>query len=360
MEKMTTFDKNYFDLIWSDQGVHRHDYCEFLASQLIQKYGQCKILDIGTGCGFLVKTLRDKGADAWGLEISDYAIENTCAKGYVLKGDVRNIPYASGFDVVFSQGLWEYIPEEDIQKAWKECQRVGDKQEHRIDTTQCEYHDNFATYKSQEWWDIRLKRYKDIRVLIACPNYEGKEYSFQKWIDTVNKLEWSNKEVLVVDNSTTVDFYNRWKDKVSMIHLDLPNENGNRRIAISMDYIRTYFLKGDFDYWFNLESDIIVPSHTLKYFMNLGHYDWYEHHYPYRNRDSNDPAWRPVLSGFGCTIFSKYLMEGNDFEGAPEISTTDGYFWNKKVCANPNYLNYKVVEAYNVLDIQHLALEGVD
>lgn len=160
----TQFDKKYYDDIWEEQGVHRHDYCENLANELIQKYGKVKILDIGTGCGFLVKTLREKGCDAWGLEISDYAIENSCDPEHVRHGDVRNIPYASGFDLVFSQGMWEYIPEEDIRQAWRECQRVGKLQEHKIDTTQCEYHDNFATWKPQEWWDKKLK----IKLNLGC------------------------------------------------------------------------------------------------------------------------------------------------------------------------------------------------
>ena len=62
---MAVFDKNYYDTIWPEQSVHRHEHCENLANSLIQKYGRVKILDIGTGCGFLVKLLREKGCDAW-------------------------------------------------------------------------------------------------------------------------------------------------------------------------------------------------------------------------------------------------------------------------------------------------------
>ena len=67
---------------------------------LIQKYGKSQILDIGTGCGYLVKLLREKGCDAWGLEVSDYALENSCIPEFIRKGDIRNIPFAaSSFDV---------------------------------------------------------------------------------------------------------------------------------------------------------------------------------------------------------------------------------------------------------------------
>src|SRR3990167_1448487 len=102
------FSKDYYDGIWPNSGVHRHDYIDNWISNFKSDYKDVKsILDIGTGCGFMVKCLREEGYDAWGLEISDYAIENTCAKGYVLKGSVTDIPFKDNrFDLVFSQGLW--------------------------------------------------------------------------------------------------------------------------------------------------------------------------------------------------------------------------------------------------------------
>ncbi len=114
------FNEQYYAGIWG--GVHRHDFAESLADQLIAKHGVGRYLDIGTGCGYLVELLRDKGCDAWGLELSEYAVANS--HGHVRQGDIRDIPFASGFDVVHSQGVWEYIPEPDIAKAWMTPPRI--------------------------------------------------------------------------------------------------------------------------------------------------------------------------------------------------------------------------------------------
>lgn len=155
---MTTFGKDYYERIWEEQGVHRHDYCDNLSNQLINKYGKVRILDVGTGCGWLVKLLRKKGCEAWGIDLSDYAVENS--HGNVILGSVVDIPFRNNFfDVVHSQGLWEYIAEEDIDKAWNECKRVGEFQEHNIDTTNdtSDWSKDFVTHKPQEWWDERLK-----------------------------------------------------------------------------------------------------------------------------------------------------------------------------------------------------------
>lgn len=154
---MTVFNEAYYRNIWGEQGVHRHDYCENLSNQLIQKYGKVRILDIGTSCGYLVKVLRDKDCDAWGLEVSDYALQNSCIPDYVRKGDIRDIPFASNrFDVVHSQGVWGYFPEEDIEKAWDECKRVGKMQHHNIDPDPQPLEHQYLFTKSHEWWEEKM------------------------------------------------------------------------------------------------------------------------------------------------------------------------------------------------------------
>ena len=150
---MIDFDKDYYNRIWGT--IHRHDYCESLAHQLIAKYGKVKFLDIGTGCGYLVKILNNRGAQAIGLEISKYAVENS--HGDVVLGDVRNIPFKdNSFDVIHSQGLWGYFPEEDIKKAWNECKRVGKFQEHNIDPDPQPPEHQYLFTKPYEWWREKL------------------------------------------------------------------------------------------------------------------------------------------------------------------------------------------------------------
>lgn len=338
------FNEDYYKNIWGT--VHRHDYCDTLASQLFDKYGACRILDIGTGCGYLVKRLRELGCEAFGLDISEYAVSES--HGNVLLGSVVDMPFKDKcFDVVHSQGLWEYVAESDIERAYAECLRVGRIQVHNYDTIGSGIgEENFATLKSREWWEQKLQAPK---ILIACPTYEGKEYCFDKWIAAVKALDYPNKELLVVDNSPTLDFYNRWKNKVPMVHLEL-DLTPNRRIAASMEYIRQQFLKSDAKYWFNVESDIMLPSQSLQFLLGLGEFDWYEHHYPYRET----PDGPHLLNGFGCTMFSKKVMQDCGFTDAPEDSTTDGWFWNKVVAQHDNFNSYKVIECWNALDIKHL------
>jgi ubiquinone/menaquinone biosynthesis C-methylase UbiE len=338
------FDKKYFDDIWGT--IHRHDYCESLAESLISKYGKVRFLDIGTGCGELVRLLREKGCVAYGLEISEYAVANS--HGNVVLGSVTDIPFKdNSFDVVFSQGLWEYVPEEDIAKAWKECNRVGKIQEHNIDCLGSGLaEETFVTSKPREWWDEKLQLPK---ILVTCPVYDGKEYCFQKWIDNVKSLTYPNYDIFVVDNSSTEDFYNKYKDQIPMVHKTFrPDEKNDAmyRVCQSMGVVREHFLKGNYTHWMNIEADNIPPKDVIETLLaySNGEADWVSHCYPATPTTT-------LMQGIGCTLFSRRLMEDFDWSN-PQIAddSPDAEIWNW-VKDRPNY---KTVELWFVMKVLHL------
>jgi hypothetical protein len=53
--------------------------------------------------------------------------------------------------------VWGYFPEEDIEKAWTECKRVGRIQHHNIDYNDGIQEHQYLIIKSKEWWDERLR-----------------------------------------------------------------------------------------------------------------------------------------------------------------------------------------------------------
>jgi ubiquinone/menaquinone biosynthesis C-methylase UbiE len=344
------FDEKYYKEIWADQGVHRHDYCESLANRLIAKYGKVRFLDIGTGCGELVRVLREKGCIAYGIDISEYAVANS--HGNVLLGDVRDIPFKdNSFDVVFSQGLWEYVKEEEIDKAWAECNRVGKIQEHNIDPIgSVTGEEGFVNLKTTEEWGKRLQIPK---VLVTCPVYDGKEYCFQKWIDMAKSLTYPNYDILVVDNSKTEDFYNKYKDQIPMIHKTFrPDEKDENmyRVCQSMGVVREHFLKGNYTHWMNIEADNIPPPNVIETLLKYGHdADWISHCYKAL------PEHDTVQQGIGCSLLSRKLMQDFDWSD-PNIAddTPDSELWNFAKPKMRKSDKYKTVELWNVMFVDHL------
>lgn len=97
-----------------------------------------KVLEIGCAKGFLVKDLRDLGVDAYGLDVSSYAISQ-CEAGmspYLTVGDARTALSqfkTKEFDVVLSLRFLECIPETDLPALISEMNRISRLQVHVID-----------------------------------------------------------------------------------------------------------------------------------------------------------------------------------------------------------------------------------
>lgn len=97
-----------------------------------------KVLVIGCAKGFLVKDFRDMGVDAWGLDVSQYAIDNAenSAKPYLIVGDVRTylVNYTNDeYDVVISLRFLECISEVDLPGLISEMNRISKFQYHEVD-----------------------------------------------------------------------------------------------------------------------------------------------------------------------------------------------------------------------------------
>src|SRR3990167_5468720 len=88
------------------------------------------VLDIGSGTGKLIKYLRRLGIEAYGIEISTYALESAEkeTRPFIRKGDIGKIPYDNdSFDLVVSFDVLEHIERSKIKKAAEEAIRVSRK-----------------------------------------------------------------------------------------------------------------------------------------------------------------------------------------------------------------------------------------
>jgi 2-polyprenyl-3-methyl-5-hydroxy-6-metoxy-1,4-benzoquinol methylase len=115
---------------WKDKAVN------FLATHNLSNY---KVLEIGCAKGFLVQDLRDMGIDAYGIDVSSYAIgeADPAVAPYLSVGDART--YLSNynnreFDVVFSMRFLECIDVSEVQALVDEMNRITKRfQIHEID-----------------------------------------------------------------------------------------------------------------------------------------------------------------------------------------------------------------------------------
>lgn len=122
-----------------------------------------RVLEVGCAKGFLVKQLRAVGFDAYGIDVSEYAIGNCDpeVRDFVSVGSVEALPFGNAsFDLICSFDVLEHIEDERIGAVMRELFRVGFDQFHQI-AVPSGLPDNDVTHvnvKEMDYWDLKFPR----------------------------------------------------------------------------------------------------------------------------------------------------------------------------------------------------------
>ncbi|MBP9816035.1 UMP kinase [Candidatus Woesebacteria bacterium] len=146
----TFYDKDYFEsqrkerwAALSESFISRFivDLAHFYRALSIKLFINPKTcLDLGCGDGGLVHHLRRFGIQAFGIDISEYAISsaNKEIQPFLSRGDIKKLPFEDGaFDLVVSFDVLEHIQRAEIKNVAMESARVAKKFVlHKIYTTE--------------------------------------------------------------------------------------------------------------------------------------------------------------------------------------------------------------------------------
>jgi len=89
-----------------------------IADQIIERLHPTSVLDAGCAWGFLVEALRTRGVDAWGVDVSEYAIANVDASvaEYCWRGSLTE-PLPRRYDLVTCIEVIEHMAPRDSEVA---------------------------------------------------------------------------------------------------------------------------------------------------------------------------------------------------------------------------------------------------
>jgi uridylate kinase len=134
------YDREYFE---GKKGEYRLGYSESFMGNLLQNAANLyraiwikfvlnpkSCLDIGCGTGKLVYYLRKLGIEAYGIEISHYALESARKeiKPYLQFGDITKIPHEdNSFDAVVTFDVLEHLERSRLRKSVEESIRISRK-----------------------------------------------------------------------------------------------------------------------------------------------------------------------------------------------------------------------------------------
>lgn len=147
-----------YDAYWSQERVSSHApdiNAEAIADQVLSAFGCGAILDIGSGRGALVRALLQRGADAYGLDVS--LVANEYSKRFsserFVTGSALSLPFPdNSFDTLVSTNLLQHLESADAMAALREMYRVSRRYVFLVIATNSDlpWH---RTVHPRAWWE---------------------------------------------------------------------------------------------------------------------------------------------------------------------------------------------------------------
>ncbi len=174
------------------QGYFDFPNHELKVEYIMQKYQPKSVLDIGCAMGFIVKRFRDKGVDAWGIDISTYALDKSPVevKPFLRRGSATSLPWHDKhFDFGVSFGTLEHLSSDEVTKAIGEIKRVCQRGLVAVGTSEDIHFDTDQTHRTKmplEWWQKQFGE-----------GWEVIQENAEIWIDLAMKsgLGWCVQKV---------------------------------------------------------------------------------------------------------------------------------------------------------------------
>ena len=110
-----------------ERNEHWLGFFRSIAEQIVALFHPSSVLDAGCAFGMLVECLRDLGVDAYGVDISEYALSQARddIKPYLRQGSLAD-PFDRRYDLVISIEVLEHLNAADIPQAIKNIANATD------------------------------------------------------------------------------------------------------------------------------------------------------------------------------------------------------------------------------------------
>jgi SAM-dependent methyltransferase len=110
------------------ESSHWRRFFDRIADAIVAHLAPHTVLDAGCGIGLLVRSLRERGVDAWGIDISEYAISQVpdSARGYCSVASVTD-ELQRNFDLIACIEVVEHLPPRLGREAIENLARHTDR-----------------------------------------------------------------------------------------------------------------------------------------------------------------------------------------------------------------------------------------
>ncbi len=103
-----------------------------------------------------------------------------------------------------------------------------------------------------------------MKVLVGGPVSDMHEYCFEELVRSRKSLIYKNHHVMLVDNSEKDEFYKRLKKEGFHVEKVGYRKKARDRLVDSRNLLRKYAIENNYDYFLNLDQDIIPPKDIIE------------------------------------------------------------------------------------------------
>ncbi|MFM5574933.1 methyltransferase domain-containing protein [Aeromonas veronii] len=231
------------------------DISELIASSC----GFGKVLDVGSGEGYLVCELLKRGIDAYGFDVSDIVIEraNTRWPERFYQGSILSMPFSDdSFDYIVSTDCMEHLAKDDVPKALQELYRVSSRYVFlQIATTEDRDGHWHLTVENRTWWESCCfeNGFRKHPLYYHVNNYES-----------LNNDGWQIFILLEKVNKNALDKYDlKVLPEERLLHTDMLRETGRRSDAHCIRYHKAAELIRPEDTVLDVACGLGYGSHIL-------------------------------------------------------------------------------------------------
>ncbi|QQG39219.1 MAG: hypothetical protein HYS32_02080 [Candidatus Woesearchaeota archaeon] len=102
------------------------------------------------------------------------------------------------------------------------------------------------------------------KILVGSPVSDYHLYCTEDYLNSLQSLTYPNYDICLVDNSDTDDFYNFLKQKkINVIRKEMKGGSIREKIVECRNILRQKVLDENYDYFFSVEQDILLPKNAL-------------------------------------------------------------------------------------------------
>jgi len=161
-----SFDALYYQTGCGSPYVRNEQWLSFfgaIADRIVSDIRPARVLDAGCAMGFLVETLRDRGVDATGVDLSSYAIAQVFEpiKPFCRVGSIAE-RFGERYDLIVSIEVVEHMPARDAERAIQNfCEHADDV---LFSSTPYDYKETtHVNVHGPEYWAEQFARYEFYR-----------------------------------------------------------------------------------------------------------------------------------------------------------------------------------------------------